>query len=98
MWASIPAARQKEWGERLAPLIVDGSPTWRVYRTTSFAADDAAVPLEVVAGKRSMSSDDGPRHSSPSPGAIDKTPVTPEEEPNDATYFVDWKGDRIKVS
>jgi hypothetical protein len=50
-WAAIAPEPHRAWAARLAPLVIDGSPTWEVYRTVpafgeapAAAAPAAAAP------------------------------------------------------
>lgn len=37
-WATIPVAQHKAWSQRVKNLIIDGSPTWQVYRTVEVSS------------------------------------------------------------
>ena len=42
-WASIPPDLHRAWSQRLQAIIVDGSPTWEVFRTVeAFPSQSAA--------------------------------------------------------
>jgi hypothetical protein len=47
-WAAIAPEPHRAWAARLAPLVIDGSPTWEVYRTVP-AFGEAPAPAAPAA-------------------------------------------------
>ncbi|KAK9802847.1 hypothetical protein WJX73_007310 [Symbiochloris irregularis] len=46
-WGSIPPAAHKAWSQRMQHYILDGSPTWHIYRTVpSFPEQDESSPSQ----------------------------------------------------
>ena len=83
----LPGPAHAAWGARLAPVVCDGSPTWRVLRTVSLDAD-AASPLAAVAV---VAAPPLPVRRTDSGLFITGT----EALPTDAPVELDWKGDPV---
>lgn len=47
-WASIPAEAHKSWSQKMQAVLIDGSPTWEVFRTVE------AFPQSLPGGKESV--------------------------------------------
>ena len=43
-WGSIPAPAHKAWAQRMQHYILDGSPSWQVFRSCPATAEDSPGP------------------------------------------------------
>lgn len=98
-WGSIPGDLHQEWSQNLADIIVDGSPTWEVYRSVE-AFVDVTSSIEVA------SSQDIDKYAKASFGSsmkmvqdmMSEDTVTKNKGDQEGKIVLDWKGDPMHIN
>lgn len=99
-WASIETSKHKIWSERIQKLIVDGSPTWHIYRTVDIFNDNSTPAPSLVfaddkqVGAYGISSEP----SLPSTKETTSSGIFIATSPEEAEVVLDWKGDPMKIN
>lgn len=94
-WSRIPAQPHLAWGKRLRNVIIDGTPTWQVYRTVPVETGNG--DLVVIADEKDVNKY-SVEDSVPTTREVTQSGLAIVSSEEETQTVLDWKGDPMKIN